>query len=322
MSDQHQQPPITVPPKRCHEHPVQVAAALLGNLHGSESCKNSPNVPRRLEPHHHNILESGSQSAQNSPLPHRRLDKLQGVIRDKSSPLCGRRGPPEEVDFTDSPIVLRKFTHVQDCACAQKFRPAESSTVPGFVHRIESEFSRNPSSSPMLGMRKRVESDCSCMRKNIIRNQFSASVMKSECGASAADSGASSCENTPLLRRKEPFLPGSPAKGILGEPGVFSSPMHSKSPLDHASFAGFASPAKSVLGEPGVFSSPARSVCSPTAEDGDDCADVLANDQTIVSGWLKFRDNKKWKIRWGVVTKLSPAAASLEAKPVILMVLA
>ncbi|XP_062564784.1 uncharacterized protein LOC134227381 [Armigeres subalbatus] len=305
MSD-HQQP-ITTPPRRCNEHPALTAAAMLGNLHGSESCKNSPLVPRRLEPHHHSLLESGSQSAQNSPLPNRRLDKLQGVIRDKSSPMCGRRGVPDEVDFSDSPIVSRKFNQVHECVCAQqKLRATVDGS--GCVHRIESEFSKN---SPMMAvMRKRGDSDCSsCMRKNIIRNQFSASVMKSECGGMSS-AGGSSCESTPLLRRKEPFPYGSPAKGVLGEPGVFSSPVHGKSPMDHhAPFGGLSSPAKSVLGEPGVFSSPARSVCSPTGEDAaSDGADVLANDQTIVSGWLKFRDNKKWKIRWGVVTKLSPAA--------------
>ncbi|XP_065086347.1 uncharacterized protein LOC135708273 [Ochlerotatus camptorhynchus] len=300
------QPPITTPPRRCNEHPALAVAVMLGNLHGSESCKNSPNVPRRLEAHHHSLLESGSQSAQNSPLPNRRLDKLQGVIRDKSSPLCGRRGAPDEVDFSDSPIVSRKFNQVHDCVCAPKLRAVESSTT-GCVHRIESEFSKN---SPMMAvMRKRGDSDCSsCMRKNIIRNQFSASVMKSECSGGVS-SGGSSCESTPLLRRREPFPPSSPAKGVLGEPGVFSSPVHGKSPMDHANFGSFSSPAKSVLGEPGVFSSPARSVCSPTGEDMvGDGVDVLGSDQTIVSGWLKFRDNKKWKIRWGVVTKLSPAA--------------
>ncbi|XP_058464094.1 uncharacterized protein LOC131438235 isoform X2 [Malaya genurostris] len=306
MSDP-QQTPITTPPRRCNEHPALAAAALLGNLHGSESCKNSPNAPRRLDAHHHSLFEGGSQSAQNSPLPNRRLDKLQGVIRDKSSPRCGRRGVPDDGDFTDSPIVSRRFNQVQDCVCAQKLRATESFNTP-CVHRMESEFPKN-TSSPMMAMRKRVESDCSCMRKSIIRNQFSSGVIKSECATGMGSGASSSCENTPLLRRKEPFPPGSPAKGILGEPGVFSSPMHTgKLPLDHTNYGGFASPAKSALGEPGVFSSPARSVCSPTGEEIGDGSEVLANDQTIVAGWLKFRDNKKWKIRWGVVTKLSPAA--------------
>ncbi|XP_063626259.1 uncharacterized protein LOC134797819 [Cydia splendana] len=34
-------------------------------------------------------------------------------------------------------------------------------------------------------------------------------------------------------------------------------------------------------------------------------------DNSVISGWLKFRDNKRWKSRWGVVTKLSPAADCL-----------
>ncbi|XP_049876293.1 uncharacterized protein LOC126373950 [Pectinophora gossypiella] len=34
-------------------------------------------------------------------------------------------------------------------------------------------------------------------------------------------------------------------------------------------------------------------------------------DNAVISGWLKFRDNKRWKSRWGVVTKLSPAADCL-----------
>ncbi|XP_055590669.1 uncharacterized protein LOC129742753 [Uranotaenia lowii] len=346
MSDHQQQLPITTPPRRCNEHPALAAAALLGNHggHGSaESCKNSPNVPRRLETHHHLLLESGSQSAANSPLPNRRLDKLQGVIRDKSSPLCGRRGVQDGelgpvglssmIDYQDSPIVSRKFNQGQDCACSrQQQQQLQKLNHTGCVQGVP----------PMnLAMRKRGDSDCTCMRKNIIRNQYSASLMKtSAIGGSGFDSGASSSENTPLLRRKDPFLPSSPAKGVLGEPGVFSSPVHhhhaasnscgnsgSKLLVDHGGghcVGGsiFGSPAKSVLGEPGVFNSPARSVCSPTAGAGDyegvevlpggttgDGADVLANDQTIVSGWLKFRDNKKWKIRWGVVTKLSPAAA-------------
>ncbi|XP_056632717.1 uncharacterized protein LOC130442549 isoform X1 [Diorhabda sublineata] len=67
-------------------------------------------------------------------------------------------------------------------------------------------------------------------------------------------------------------------------------------------------------------SSPARSIRSHNAEDMSDSEgenEVLVTeipgtpDQTIISGWLKFRDNKKWKQRWGVITKLSPAADCL-----------
>ncbi|KYB25851.1 hypothetical protein TcasGA2_TC034079 [Tribolium castaneum] len=64
-------------------------------------------------------------------------------------------------------------------------------------------------------------------------------------------------------------------------------------------------------------SSPARSIgthTSDTLTDSDGEGDQLFTeipttpDQTVIAGWLKFRDNKKWKQRWGVITKLSPAA--------------
>ncbi|XP_066140538.1 uncharacterized protein [Euwallacea fornicatus] len=69
-------------------------------------------------------------------------------------------------------------------------------------------------------------------------------------------------------------------------------------------------------------SSPARSIRSHNIEflsdsDGEFDDKELATevpglpDQTVISGWLKFRDNKKWKQRWGVITKLSPAADCL-----------
>ncbi|KAL1497618.1 hypothetical protein ABEB36_008547 [Hypothenemus hampei] len=68
-------------------------------------------------------------------------------------------------------------------------------------------------------------------------------------------------------------------------------------------------------------SSPARSIRSHNIEllsdsDGEfDDRDLATEipgtpDQTVIAGWLKFRDNKKWKQRWGVITKLSPAAES------------
>ncbi|XP_022916434.1 uncharacterized protein [Onthophagus taurus] len=66
-------------------------------------------------------------------------------------------------------------------------------------------------------------------------------------------------------------------------------------------------------------SSPARSIGShhtETLTDSDGENEFVTEtpgipDQTVISGWLKFRDNKKWKQRWGVVTKLSPAADCL-----------
>ncbi|RZF40657.1 hypothetical protein LSTR_LSTR009452 [Laodelphax striatellus] len=67
------------------------------------------------------------------------------------------------------------------------------------------------------------------------------------------------------------------------------------------------------------YNSPARSVgepCSLTSADSetDEILELYTEnpsnpDCTIVDGYLKFRDCKRWKQRWGVVTKLSPAAA-------------
>ncbi|XP_049855082.1 uncharacterized protein LOC126335669 [Schistocerca gregaria] len=67
--------------------------------------------------------------------------------------------------------------------------------------------------------------------------------------------------------------------------------------------------------------SPARSMGEPSSLTDSELTDLEDNsllelpaeqpggpDLTIVDGWLRFRDNKRWKQRWGVVTKLSPAA--------------
>ncbi|XP_037916817.1 uncharacterized protein LOC119655151 [Hermetia illucens] len=295
-------PPITSPPRRCQDHPCLPPGFILPQ--SSESCKNTPNIGRKLEHSlHHNLFKSGSHSAHNSPLPHRRLDKLEGVIRDKPSPLTGRR----HIDSDDcsssiepSPIFPRKCnTTSLGCSCPHGNHIDQNSPNCSRRHTDGSNTLKSPENvadSP----RRRVESDCSCMRKSHPgRSNFKAG--RPECHCSA----------TPKAKRKDLF--SSPAKSVLGEPGVFSSPIHR--PTEHSSYAGFGSPAKSVIGEPGVFASPVRSICaSPSpcedklAVTDDDVAEQPQPDQTVVSGWLKFRDNKRWKIRWGVVTKLSPAA--------------
>uniref|UniRef100_A0A182MY41 Uncharacterized protein n=1 Tax=Anopheles dirus TaxID=7168 RepID=A0A182MY41_9DIPT len=321
MADQGQSPPITSAPKRSSDHPAALGMPLSHpHLHGSESCKSSPNVPRRHDPHHSShlphhaaallLLESGSQSAKSSPLPNRRLDKLQGVIRDqRSTPLTGRRAHEADVlvESFDSPLVSRRFLALQQqpCECGQGAPPSAK-------RRATSECMCGPGSEQQP-MRKRVDSDCgsgTCLRKNVVRHNFGLAA-----GGGGGAGGVSSCENSPVPVRRPFGVPGSPAKSVLGEPGVFSSPIHRPygGHHHHGAFHGLpASPAKSVLGEPGVFSSPARSVvCSPpgeprggeTAEESDagggasggggPASDVLAGDQTIVSGWLKFRDNKK-----------------------------
>ncbi|XP_065350680.1 uncharacterized protein LOC135946398 [Cloeon dipterum] len=60
----------------------------------------------------------------------------------------------------------------------------------------------------------------------------------------------------------------------------------------------------SLMGSPahrgGRWASPAATLVVETEWDG--------KEVTVVDGYVKFRDNKRWKQRWGVVTKLSPAA--------------
>ncbi|RZF31968.1 hypothetical protein LSTR_LSTR012438 [Laodelphax striatellus] len=67
------------------------------------------------------------------------------------------------------------------------------------------------------------------------------------------------------------------------------------------------------------FGSPARSIgetCSLGADSENEEIFELtivegtppSPDLTLIDGNLKFRDFKRWKPRWGVLTKLSPAA--------------
>ncbi|XP_063708816.1 uncharacterized protein LOC134837375 [Culicoides brevitarsis] len=277
----HQLPITTAPKRRPMDNPA-IAAQMLMNLNTSESCKNTPAVARKLDAHHRALLESGSQSAANSPLPQRRLDKLQGIICDKATPLAIRKRLELEGDVEPSPIVSRKYLNYNVVDNAYAAGPRNSLGSATIRRNTDCE------GSPM-SMRRRVDSDCTCAKKF------------AECG--------SNHKQISTLRRQKTDFYGSPVKSVLGEPGVFSSPMHKP----NAMTASFGSPAKSMMGEPGVFASPAHSVSSHAynekiAGEGDDEDSMLLQDQTIVSGWLKFRDNKKWKIRWGVVTKLSPAA--------------
>lgn len=263
MSNQN---PITSAPKRRPmEHPA-IAAQMLMNLNTSESCKNTPAVARKLDSHHRAILESGSQSAANSPLPQRRLDKLQGTIYDKTTPLAIRKRLEQECmggsEIEPSPIVSRKYLNYN---VDTTFNPNQRKSLTG---------RRNTECEPSPMMRRRVDSDCTCAKKFMCANN--------ECNTKIS-----------TLRRQKTDFYGSPVKSALGEPGVFSSPMHKNS---GAMTASFGSPAKSVLGEPGIFASPAHSVaynCDKVAGDGDDEDCLLLQDQTVVSGWLKFRDNKK-----------------------------
>lgn len=273
--------PITTAPKRRIDHPA-MAAQFLMNLNTSESCKNTPNVVRKLESHHRALIESGSHSAASSPLPQRRLDKLQGMICDKNTPLAIRRRLDGDDTIEPSPLVSRKFNQsgtMASCGGAHQSpfpdRKLVSMTTPR-RHTEGGTLGRSPlatdgvdehlsggSQSP--SMRRRFDSDCTCAMKYMSGNNLN--------------------RGQPMMGRH--MIPDSPAKSILGEPGVFSSPVHK---MQKFNAGGSGSPAKSVIGEPGVFASPAHSVISKY-DDGEEAP--LLKDQTIVSGWFKFRDNKK-----------------------------
>lgn len=236
---------------------------------------------RKLEPYHHALLDSGSQSAKSSPLPHRRLDKLEGVIRDKPSPLTFRRrldadDPPSSAE--PSPAAHRKYVGaVNQCSCSCSNQTRRNTTDSQAVQH-------DTSASPM--MRRRVESDCP--RKT---NNCCATLQQRDQPVS----GLCECASySPQMHRKQNVY-SSPVKSVLGEPGCFSSPIHrgGGGDMTAGNFAKFGSPAKSVIGEPGVFASPARSLCISPCDESLEAEIPLQPDQTVVSGWLKFRDNKR-----------------------------
>lgn len=277
--------PITTPPRRRHEPQMMVAAASAATA--TDSCKTTP-LTRRLEPFHHALLDSGCQSAKSSPLPHRRLDKLEGTIRDnKSSPMSARRRLDDDpCSSTDSsPAPFRKFN--VGCACSHQDSPMLGRRPPPhhlLHHQLqEQQQPQSPlrrftdcatggvaaSSSPL--MRRRVESDCAVQHRRHVD-----------------ESGCSTCSTPLTMSRKTSNVYSSPAKSVLGEPGCFSSPVHQRN-----DFGQFGSPAKSVLGEPGVFASPARSLCISPCDETAEAEVPMQPDLTVVSGWLKFRDNKR-----------------------------
>lgn len=299
--------PITTPPRR--HHPDHHGLPYVYN-NSSESCKNTPNSTRKLEPYHHALLESGSQSAKSSPLPHRRLDKLEGTIRDKPSPLTLRRrldsDDQNNSSSESSPAVVRKFPNqppssssLASCSCNQQLR-RNTDTMTTNMDTI------NQSSM----MRRRVESDCNncsthksnqgCSKYNKCDLQKSVTNNSCECGGGAAGAAYS-----PQMYRKQNVY-SSPAKSVIGEPGCFSSPIHRGCSVaatavtvdnignsSSGNFSKFSSPAKSVIGEPGVFASPARSLCMSPCDENLEAEIQMQPDQTVVSGWLKFRDNKR-----------------------------
>lgn len=276
MSDLHA---ITTPPRRRvdhllagrphHNHPHHPHQPHMSS--GGDSCKNTPNLSRKIDAYqqHARFDGGGSQSAKSSPLPHRRLDKLEGCIRDKPSPLSLRRRLESMDDANPSGCGgggvgadLEPQRRNTDCGCAKNPAAADNNAY-----------------RDTLMMRRRVDSDCGCPKRTPTHQTAVATM-------------------SPQVSRRQP---------VMGEPGCFSSPVHRRNDPNGFDALNFASPAKSVLGEPGVFASPARSISSVVStigEDDDLGADLEATDveaplqpdKTVVSGWLKFRDNKR--VNW------------------------
>ncbi|KAF6213810.1 hypothetical protein GE061_011532 [Apolygus lucorum] len=60
-----------------------------------------------------------------------------------------------------------------------------------------------------------------------------------------------------------------------------------------------------------AFNSPAKSRPSSAGPDsGSDDEEIIVIDPDLIifTSYLKYRDNKRWKTRYGVLTKISPAA--------------
>lgn len=332
--------PITTPPRRRTDLLAHVQHAFSQVVPSPSSSAASPssvsvheaainrNALRKLEPYHHALLESGSQSAKSSPLPHRRLDKLEGVIREKpASPasLAINRHAFDvtgDIHSTDaSPAVLRKYASNggQSTALMERrfvsnhqespmpyrkslpqqkhlmFNDSEVPAVPPHHQPMQYYGGRRSTAANLCGcdaasatntayptengsmtpmMRRRVESDCSCSRKPILHPRAA------EVGGHSLNGMNSDFACSPTLARKY----ASPARSVLGEPGCFSSPIHQR--IDKNQLNAFGSPAKSQVHDSVLF--PAKDEFTTDVTDT-----PLQPDQNIVSGWLKFRDNKR-----------------------------
>lgn len=251
----------------------------------SESCKNTPFVVRKLDAHRaFRLHKGGTQSAQSSPLPHRRLDKLEGVIRDKP-PAAAAAANTNGIRFdeaSNSPLISRKFFVDQaqtSCNC-----PSGSSSV--FFSPLATRKSQTANGlevgefhhlSTPLRYRRRVDSDTSRQSSpyNMTKSDYSASDM-----------------SLMPMRRVDEFLfrgdagggggHHSPVRSVLGEPGVFASPAHRQKKEGSIR----------KMGREETVNGAGSSSSSSSITEG-----LMTNggepDQSIVSGWLKFRDNKR-----------------------------
>lgn len=270
-----------------------IEASTSSSSHNGGASTNG--TIRKLESYHHALLESGCQSAKSSPLPHRRLDKLEGVIRDKpiTPAISSMRRILDCADDNSgmsscepSPAFVRKRLNSNGTAAASL-----ASNV------MDHRFINNHQESPMPYRRP--------MQHQHNHHSTTVADYKNAINKSSLRLDSGECKS---MTQRQSAAVSSPSPPPLPMRACYDSECCSANlrPIfvgHHDNFnhlANLSSPAKnSRLGEPGVFASPARSVCSNRVnhciEDSTDDDTVVQPhaDRSIVSGWLKFRDNKR-----------------------------
>lgn len=295
--------PITTPPRRrnnllAHVQHVFNGGSAVGNGSSTIEPSSSPSQSkangdgastngtiRKLESYHHALLESGCQSAKSSPLPHRRLDKLEGVIRDKPiTPAissmrrtfdCGSGGGGDDNSGTSScepsPAFLRK-------------RLNSNGTAAGCVpaNAMDHRFINNHQESPMP------------YRRPMQHHHPSANVADYKNAINKSQFRFDNGECKSMTQRQSSSSPPPPLPMRACYDSECCSPSL-RPAFEHSS----PSLRPVFIGEPGIFASPIRSVCNNRVSN---CIDDINDedtalqphaDQSIVSGWLKFRDNKR-----------------------------
>lgn len=317
--------------------PVSASTTISSVPHhfGGDSCKNTPNLSRKLDAYHQHMLDGGSHSATASPMPHRRLDKLEGCIRDKPSPLSLRhRRFEQQQQLPHAPKsscgehthcgsgtqlhhLMSACHHHQQQQQLHSYQEQQQKQQHHHYHHnqhphhhplqmarhSEQMPSTVPHDSPL--MRRRVDSDCGAFAGAQHQMPYQRNTVH------AATAAPLSTGSSPLISRRQ---------AVLGEPGCFSSPVHQRRRHVQQQHSDVGDGVASL--PPSVFASPARSISSVVSTiadcmDGDvpesSCTSgggidemmmqaaassemeqpLQASDQTVVSGWLKFRDNKR-----------------------------
>lgn len=274
-------------------------------------------ITRKLESYHHALLDSGCQSAKSSPLSHRRLDKLEGVIRDKpittsmstmqrsyesddnssscdSSPACLRKRTGSVNAVTDchrfisnhqeSPMPYRKHQLFRNDK--QPCNTINRKNSEGEIIAVTNKSQKNADPIGAQTMRHRGKASYSCIQKSLYQQIDSEYICSPQIHHRITNNAFT-----------------LPTKSVLGEPGCFSSPMHSSSKFkSSARNTGFISSMEGIYGEQSDSSYPACAANSNPFNKNIDLNDAnispVQPDQTVVSGWLKFRDNKRVSLNY------------------------